>query len=125
MEKSYKFRIYPNQAQETLIQKTFGCTRFVFNRYLTKRIDAYQSNKQTINYNACSADLTALKKKLIWLKEVDAVALQSSLKNLDAAYQNFFRNVKKSKKPGFPRFKAKRTVVSHTRRSRTETLFRF
>jgi putative transposase len=108
MEKSYKFRIYPNKAQETLIQKTFGCTRFVFNRYLAKRIDAYQSNKQTINYNACSADLTALKKKLIWLKEVDAVALQSSLKNLDAAYQNFFRNVKKGEKPGFPRFKSKK-----------------
>lgn len=108
IEKSYKFRIYPTKEQEVLIQKTFGCTRFVFNRYLAKRIEAYKSNKQTINYNACSADLTVLKKELAWLKEVDAVALQSSLKDLDFAYQNFFRRVKKGEKPGFPRFKSKR-----------------
>ena len=113
MEKSYKFRIYPTKEQETLIQKTFGCTRFVFNRYLAKRIKAYQTDKQTINYNACSADLTQLKKKLEWLKEVDAVALQSSLKDLDIAYQNFFRRVKKGEKPGFPHFKSKR----HNRKS--------
>ena len=108
MEKAYKFRIYPNHTQEVLIQKTFGCTRFVFNRYLAKRIDAYKSDKQTINYNACSADLTGLKKELVWLKEVDAVALQSSLKDLDTAYQNFFRGVKKCEKAGFPRFKSKK-----------------
>lgn len=108
IEKSYKFRIYPTKEQEVLIQKTFGCTRFVFNRYLAKRIEAYKFNKQTINYNACSADLTVLKKELVWLKEVDAVALQSSLKDLDFAYQNFFRRVKKGEKPGFPRFKSKR-----------------
>ena len=108
MEKSYKFRIYPTKEQELLIQKTFGCTRFVFNRYLAKRIEAYQSEKQTINYNVCSADLTILKKDLVWLKEVDAVALQSSLKDLDFAYQNFFRRVKNGEKAGFPRFKSKK-----------------
>jgi len=108
VEKSYKFRIYPNREQELLIQKTFGCTRFVFNRYLAKRIEAYQSEKQTINYNACSADLTLLKKDLVWLKEVDATALQSSIKDLDSAYQNFFRRVKNGEKAGFPRFKSKK-----------------
>lgn len=108
MEKAYKFRIYPNREQELLIQKTFGCTRFIFNRYLAKRIEVYQSEKQTINYNDCSADLTALKKELVWLKEVDAVALQSSLRDLDAAYQNFFRRVKQGGKPGFPHFKSKK-----------------
>lgn len=108
MEKSYKFRIYPTKEQAILIQKTFGCTRFVFNKYLSKRIEAYQTDKQTINYNACSADLTQLKKELEWLKEVDAVALQSSLKDLDTSYQNFFRRVKKGEKPGFPHFKSKK-----------------
>lgn len=108
MEKSYKFRIYPTKEQAILIQKTFGCTRFVFNKYLSKRIEAYQTDKQTINYNACSADLTQLKKELEWLKEVDAVALQSSLKDLDTAYQNFFHRVKKGEKPGFPHFKSKK-----------------
>lgn len=108
MEKAYKFRIYPTKEQEELILKTFGCTRFVFNRYLAKRIEAYKSDKRTINYNACSSDLTSLKRELIWLKEVDSVALQSSLKDLDFAYQNFFRRVKKCKKAGFPRFKSKK-----------------
>lgn len=108
MEKSYKFRIYPTKEQAILIQKTFGCTRFVFNKYLSKRIKAYQTDKQTINYNDCSADLTQLKKELEWLKEVDAVALQSSLKDLDTAYQNFFRRVKKGERPGFPHFKSKK-----------------
>lgn len=80
----------------------------MFNRYLAKRIEAYQTEKQSINYNACSADLTLLKKELEWLKEVDSVALQSSLKDLDMAYQNFFRRVKKGEKAGFPHFKSKK-----------------
>ena len=55
-------------------------------------------------------DLTSLKKqeKTIWLREVDATALQSSLRDLDTAYQNFFRRVKKGEKPGYPKFKSKR-----------------
>lgn len=108
MEKAYKFRIYPTKEQETLIQRTFGCSRFVFNRYLTKRIELYKTEKQTLNYNACSAELTLLKKELEWLKEVDSVALQSSLKDLDMAYQNFFRRVKRGEKAGFPHFKSKK-----------------
>ena len=108
MERSYRFRIYPNIKQLTQIQRTFGCCRFVYNHYLAKRISAYKANKATPNYNACSADMTALKKTLSWLTEVDSTALQSSLKDLDIAYQNFFRRVKSGGKPGFPRFKSKR-----------------
>lgn len=109
MEKAYKFRIYPNKEQEILIQRTFGCCRFVFNRYLAKRIEQYEIDKSTINYNACSSDMTLLKKELEWLKEVDATALQSSLKKLEAAYQNFFRRIKKGEsKAGFPHFKSKK-----------------
>lgn len=107
LEKAYKFRLYPNKEQEVLLQKTFGCCRFVFNRYLVMRIGTYEAYKTTINYNACSADLTVLKQELEWLREVDATALQSSLKDLDFAYQNFFRRVKRGEKPGFPRFKSK------------------
>lgn len=51
--------------------------------------------------------MTQLKKTLEWLREVDATALQSSLRDLDAAYQNFFRRVKRGEKPGYPRFKSK------------------
>lgn len=108
-EKAYKFRIYPNKEQTILIQKTFGCTRFVFNHYLAKRIGLYKADKSTMNYNSCSAAMTSLKKELEWLKEVDATALQSSLKKLDTAYQNFFRRVKNGDpKAGFPHFKSKK-----------------
>jgi putative transposase len=109
VEKSYKYRIYPNKQQEILIQKTFGCCRFVYNQYLAKRIELYKQDKSTMNYNACSNDLKNLKIQYEWLKEVDAIALQSSLKDLDIAYQNFFRRVKQGdKKAGFPKFKSKK-----------------
>ena len=109
MEKAYKYRIYPNKQQQILIQKTFGCCRFVYNQYLAKRIELYKTDKSTLNYNACSNDLKRLKQENEWLKEVDSVSIQSSLKDLDIAYQNFFRRVKQGdKKAGFPKFKSKK-----------------
>lgn len=92
MEYSYKFRIYPNREQEAQIKRTFGCCRFVFNYYLAKRKDVYEQVGETLNYYACCADVTQLKKSFEWLKETDATALQSSLKDLDVAYQNFCMN---------------------------------
>lgn len=110
LEKAYKFRIYPNKQQEQLIQRTFGCCRFVYNHYLAKRIEMYKENKSTMKYNACSSDLKNLKTEYEWLKEVDSVSIQSSLKDLDAAYQNFFREIKKgNKNQGFPKFKSKKS----------------
>ena len=91
MEKAFKYRIYPNREQRKLLAKTFGCTRFVYNHYLAKRRDAYEKDGITLNYSACAKDLVSLKKEYEWLKEVDSVALQSSVKNLDTAYINFLR----------------------------------
>ena len=108
MEYSYKFRIYPTQTQQEQIQRTFGCTRFVYNYYLAKRQEAYKTDGSTLNYNACAADVTALKKEITWLRDVDATALQSSIRDLDVAYRNFFRHIKQGDKPGYPRFKSKR-----------------
>lgn len=103
MEKAYRYRIYPNKTQQKLIQKTFGCSRFVYNYYLSKRIELYQNEQKTMNYNACSKDLTSLKHELVWLREVDKDALQKSLKDLDIAYKNFF-----VQHNGFPKFKSKK-----------------
>lgn len=124
MEYSYKFRIYPTREQENLIQRTFGCCRFVYNYYLAKRIAAHNERKETINYVACSRDMTSLKKELGWLSEVDATALQSSLRSLDNAYANFFRRVKLGEKPyGFPRFKSKHCRrKSYTSKRNGETI---
>ena len=91
MEKAFKYRMYPNREQRILLAKTFGCTRFVYNHYLAKRKDAYEKDGITLNYSACAKDLVSLKKEYEWLKEVDSVALQSSVKNLDTAYINFFQ----------------------------------
>lgn len=109
MEKAYKFRLYPNSKQIQFIQRTFGCVRFVYNHFLASRIEAYQEEKQSLNFAGNCKALTVLKKDLGWLKEVDSVALQSSLKDLDLAYQNFFRRVKQgNQKAGFPKFKSKK-----------------
>lgn len=108
MEYAYKFRIYPNKAQEELIQRTFGCARFVYNHFLAYRKELYETTGETANKYACCKLLTALKKDLPWLKEVDAHALETSVHDLDTAYQNFFRRVKKGEKTGYPSFKSKR-----------------
>jgi len=108
MEYSYKFRFYPNNEQKVLISRTFGCSRFVYNHFLALRKDAYESNGETINYVKSSALLTQLKKELTWLKEVDSIPLQEALRDLDFAYQNFFRRVTRGEKPGYPCFKSKR-----------------
>ncbi|MBG9772889.1 transposase, partial [Brevibacillus laterosporus] len=85
------------------MNKTIGCTRFVFNHFLAKRKDAYEQEKKTLNYNDCSAMLTQLKKEMEWLKEVDSTALQSTLKDLDSSYKKFFKE-----KKGYPKFKSKK-----------------
>lgn len=107
MDKSYKFRIYPTPEQQLLINKTFGCCRFVYNKYLAKRKEAYETDKKTLNYYACASDLTVLKRDTEWLKEVDSTALQSSLRDLDTAFQNFFRGAKSGQNIGYPSFKSK------------------
>ena len=103
VEKAYKFRMYPNKKQQELINKTFGCCRFVYNKYLAKRIEVYKNDKETFTYKQCSSDLTNLKKELKWLKEPDKFSLQNALKDLDNAYKKFFKE-----KAGFPKFKSKK-----------------
>jgi len=82
----------------------------VYNRFLAFRKEIYDTEKTTLNYNGYSQRLTLLKKEIEWLKEVDKFALQNSLKNLEAAYKNFFADLKKPKAKrqfGFLKFKKK------------------
>lgn len=104
--KAYKFRIYPNKEQEILIAKTIGCSRFVFNHFLAQWNDTYKETGKGLTYNSCSKQLTQLKKELTWLKEVDSIAIQSSLKNLADSYNRFFKKQNKA-----PRFKSKKNRV--------------
>ena len=108
MEYSYKFRIYPNREQQTLIQKTFGCARYVYNHFLAQRIAEYKTIGKAPTRFQQDKELTSMKKELSWLCEVDATALQSSVQTLDVAYQNFFHRVKGGERPGYPKFKSKK-----------------
>ena len=119
-EKAYKYRIYPNKKQQELIQKTFGCTRFVYNYYLNKRKEMYENDKITFTYNMCSKDLTQLKKELEWLKEPDKDSLQKCLKDLDMAYQKFFKE-----HTGYPKFRSKKNRYQSYRTSYTNNNIRF
>lgn len=103
MEKAYKYRIYPNKQQKEIISKTFGSCRFIYNKYLSMRIDKYKELKESISYVQCANDMKKLKSELEWLKEVDSTSLQSSLKDLDMAYKKFFKE-----HSGFPKFKSKK-----------------
>lgn len=103
MEKAYKYRIYPNEKQKEIIAKTFGCCRFVYNKYLAEKIELYKIEKKSITYVKCAKEMSKLKDELKWLTEVDSTALQSSLKNLDNAYKKFFKE-----HAGYPKFKSKK-----------------
>jgi len=107
--RAYKYRIYPNKTQAELINRIIGCCRFVYNYYLAKKIDLYKNEQKSMNYTACANDLKNLKKEYEWLKEADSISLQQSLRDLDTAYQNFFRRIKNGEKEvGFPKFKSKK-----------------
>ena len=99
--KAFKYRIYPTDEQVTLLSKTFGCVRYVYNHFLEFKKTEYEKDKSKYSYEDCSNLLTALKKETEWLREPDKCALQNSVKDLDSAYKNFFKG------SGYPKFKSK------------------
>lgn len=104
--KAYKYRLYPNQYQATLIAKTIGCSRFVFNHFLAQWQDTYKETGRGLTYSTCSSQLPKLKKEHIWLKEVDSIAIQTSVKHLSDGFNRFFKKQNKA-----PRFKSKNNPV--------------
>lgn len=102
--KAFKYRIYPNQAQETLINKHIGSCRWLYNYALNKKVEAYKKDKTRLSRFELSADLPKLKTntETKWLSEVNSQSLQMSLKNMDESFTKFFRD-----KKGFPKFKSK------------------
>lgn len=118
INKAYKFRIYPNKAQATLINKTIGCSRFVFNHFLSLWDNAYKETGKGLTYGTCSAKLPAMKKEFVWLKEVDSIAIQSSVRNLADAYTRLFK-----KQNNAPRFKSKKNnIQSYTTKQTNENI---
>jgi putative transposase len=109
MFKATKYRVYPSAKQEVLLAKHFGCVRWLYNRALSSKKNAWETEKRNITRYDLSAELPKLKKaeETAWLKEVNSQSLQSALIHLDMAYTKFFRE-----KKGFPKFKSK-----HSRQS--------
>ena len=113
--KGYSLRIYPTRKQQSLIARTFGCCRFVYNQMLDMQIRRYENNKDSKYQSAYSMSslLPTLKKEYKWLKEPDKWALQTSCESLDNAYQRFFKHLAK-----YPRFKSKKHYTqSYTTKS--------
>ena len=114
--RGFKFRIYPNKTQQQLINSILGCCRFVYNNFLDIRKNEWKANHNSLTYAKTSKLLTDLKKRedTSWLKEADSYALQQSLRDLDHAYENFFK-----KRARYPKFKSKH---NHTQSYRTNNI---
>lgn len=108
MLKGIRIRIYPNKTQQNLIANTFGCCRLIYNKGLALRKETYETTSVGIGYKETNSMLTSLKKEndFAFLKNVDSMALQQSLRDLDKAYKNFFRT-----KKGYPKFKSKKNPL--------------
>lgn len=122
--KAFKFRIYPSKNQVELINKTIGCSRFVFNFFLGKQKekDAYWSFVEEMVQNGqipannwkgtclnkfeTVKSLPELKKQYPFLKEVDSISLQKSVENLADSYSRFYKKQNKQ-----PRFKSKKNSL--------------
>lgn len=105
VKRAFKFRFYPTPEQEKELLRTWGCVRLVYNKALNMRHTAWYKNQERMNYAQTCAVLTQWKKQdeLSFLKEVAAVPLQQCLRNLQAAFVNFFE-----KRAGYPKFKSRK-----------------
>lgn len=111
-QKAYKFRLYPNLEQRIFFEKTFGCSRFIWNQMLADRVAHYEETGESLNNTPAQ-----YKEKFPWLKEVDSLALANVCLNLNAAYKSFFQS-----KFGFPKFKSKKTAQSYQTNNQKGTI---
>jgi len=108
INKAYRCRIYPTKEQTAQIERTFGACRWVFNLCLETKKAAWECEKKNLSQFDLCRQLTIWKQTTApWLYEVSNKALQQSIRDLDAAYKNFFRRVKNGETPGYPKWKKK------------------
>ena len=119
MQRAFRYRFYPTPEQETLLRRTLGCVRLVYNKTLDARSTAWATESKSISYLQSSALLTGWKKQddLAFLNEVSSVPLQQTLRHLQTAFSNFF-----NKRAQYPKFKKKRNGGSA---EFTSSAFRF
>ena len=96
--KAYKFRIYPDKSQKELINKTFGCNRFVYNFFLSK----IKENKYTKAFGNIKYYANYLKYEYPFLQEIDSIVIRKSLFNLEDSFKRYFKG-----QSNYPKFKSK------------------
>ena len=107
VQKGIRVRLYPNEEQEVLINKTLGCCRFVHNQTLENCKQSYEQTHHLPSKKERIINLVPLKEANDFLKEVDSTALQQSVRDLNSALDNFFKNRNHF---GFPKFKSKHNL---------------
>jgi putative transposase len=108
IQKAYKVELKPNNKQRTLLEKSAGVARFAYNLALDERIKKYNEDKTTLTAIDQHKSLCARKKEEFpWMYDVSKCAPQEAIRDLDSAFKNFFRGIKKGQKIGFPKFKSK------------------
>ncbi len=104
-----KIRIYPNKEQILQIEATFGCCRYVYNHMLSRNDKVYKRRGEHLSYIDMQNLLPQMKEYLPWLKEPDSTAIRYACRNLDTAYQKFFKE-----HDGYPKYKSKKGKQSYT-----------
>lgn len=109
MRTAYKVRAYPDAEQSTMLRRTFGCVRLVWNKTLAARQQRYTVEQRSTPYRETDAALSAWKKTddLAFLSEVSSVPLQQTLRHQHSAFQSFF-----AKRGRYPRFKSRNSRQS-------------
>ncbi|MFD0854331.1 RNA-guided endonuclease InsQ/TnpB family protein, partial [Actinomadura adrarensis] len=105
VKRAFKYRFYPSDQQAAELERTFGCVRYVYNRALRERTDAWYGEQRRISYVQSSAALTAWKQdeETAFLNEASSVPLQQALRHLQTAFANFF-----AQRARYPRFKSRK-----------------
>src|SRR6266511_1908525 len=112
IQTTYRYRLDPTAEQIQRLNQFAGARRFVWNWALNRKRDHYRETGKTLSFADLSAELTRLKQQpeTAWLRDMHAQSLQQAVRDLENAYQHFFRRARKGdKKKGFPKFKSKKT----------------
>lgn len=107
MLRSYRYRLYPSQSQEGLLEQTLETCRRWYNTCLAERKEAYETEKRTVGKFEQLCKVKELKRSDPYASHIHSHMLQVVVQDLDRAFQAFFRRVKAGERPGYPRFKGR------------------
>lgn len=112
IQTTYRYQLNPTAEQEVKLNQFASARRFVWNWALNRKREHFQQTGKTLGFSALCVELTLLKQQsaTAWLREMDSQLLQQALRDLENAYQHFFRHARHGDRhKGFPKFKSKKT----------------